>query len=96
MDILADTRVRMEKWRGHWRRLSEQSRVPYDTVCKVGQGVHKNPLVNTVSALHSTLVVWGDPPFAPGANDADPEDGGAIVAATPSESSELQPTDGTA
>jgi len=87
MDILADTRVRMEKWRGHWRRLSQQSGVPYDTLCKVGQGVHKNPQVNTVSALHTTLVEWGDPPFDASAVAAG-DDAAAIVEPIPSESSD--------
>lgn len=45
----------LEARKGDWRAISEESGVPYSTLCKVAQGWIPNPSVHTVQTLYDYL-----------------------------------------
>jgi predicted transcriptional regulator len=44
-------KVRLAAHKGNWRALSDKAGVPLSTLCKIAQGVHKNPRIDTVDKL---------------------------------------------
>lgn len=46
---------RLNACKGNWRLISKRSGVPYSSLCKIAQGVNKNPGALTVEALAAEL-----------------------------------------
>ena len=46
----------LEARKGDWRQISEGSKVPYSTLCKIAQGHIESPSVHTVQALFDYLI----------------------------------------
>lgn len=53
--IVEDVVRRLADAKGRWRRVSEVSEVPYDTLTKIAQGKTKNPRVETITRIDIAL-----------------------------------------
>jgi predicted transcriptional regulator len=66
-ESMYDAVLRMlEARKGEWRVISDESGVPYSTLCKVAQGWIENPSVHSVQRLYDYLLAaekaaWAKP-----------------------------------
>jgi len=55
LPFVEDVVRRLDAEKGNWRRISEISGVPYDTLTKIAQGKTTNPRVETIANLDDAL-----------------------------------------
>lgn len=54
--LIADTRARLEPWRGQWPRLAREAGVSYSWLCKFAGGSIESPGTKHLQALRDVLL----------------------------------------
>jgi len=61
-EMLAEVRDGLDRARGEWKKVCEDTDVDYSWLCKVAQGQIANPGVQQVERLHKYLAAVYPPP----------------------------------
>ncbi len=52
MNLLEEVKAGIEKSKGRLPQVADEADVPYSTLCKLAQGITRNPRIETLLKLH--------------------------------------------